>query len=189
VRTVALVGPESTGKTTLAARLAAAFDAEWSPESARAYAQARRAAGGGRPLGAEDVPPIARGQMALEDAAAERARAAGRRLVVRDTDLVSTVAYARHYYGAAPAWVDAAARARRADLYLLCDVDAPWAPDAVRDPDAAGAAARRVVRDAFVATLGEFGCAYAWVRGGWAERERAAGEAVRALLGARDGAR
>ena len=44
-RVVALVGPESTGKTTLAAELASAFGGEWSPESARLFAEARRAAG------------------------------------------------------------------------------------------------------------------------------------------------
>lgn len=181
---VTLVGPESTGKTTLAARLAAAFGAELSAESARGYAEARAAAGDPRPLGPDDVEPIAHGQIALEDAAIERARAQGHARVVRDTDLVSTVVYARHSYGACPSWIEAEARARRAGLYLLCDVDVPWAADAARDPGAADSAVRLAVRDAFVETLGEFGCAYAWVRGGWRKREWVAREAVRALLGA-----
>ena len=50
-----------------------------------------------------------------------------------DTDLVSTMVYARHYYDAVPAWIRNAERARRADLYLLCDVDVPWVADGVRD--------------------------------------------------------
>ena len=101
---------------------------------------------------------------------------------MRDTDLVSTVGYARRYYGACPAWVEDAARARRADLYLLCDVDAPWSPDAVRDAAAAAPAERVRLRDAFAAVLTDFGCAVVWVRGTWDERERVAAAAVRALL-------
>ena len=43
-----------------------------------------------------------------------------------DTDLVSTVVYSRHYYGDCPAWIEAAAVRRLADLYLLHDIDVPW---------------------------------------------------------------
>jgi NadR type nicotinamide-nucleotide adenylyltransferase len=179
-RVVALVGPESTGKTTLAARLAAAFDAEWSAESARVYEEARRAAGTGHALGPGDVEPIARGQIALEDAAAARARAAGRPLVVRDTDLVSTVVYARHYYGTCPAWIVRAAAERRADFYLaLLPDDVAWAADSVRD----ATASRATLAAAFASTLVELGCAHVAVGGAWEERERAAVRAVRALIG------
>jgi NadR type nicotinamide-nucleotide adenylyltransferase len=177
---VALVGPESTGKTTLAARLAAALDGEWSAESARLYAHARHATGAPRALGPGDVEPIARGQIALEDAAAARAHSAGRSLVVRDTDLVSTVVYARHYYGTCPEWIVRAAAERRADLYLvLLPEGVPWVADAVRD----SAAARAALAAAFASTLVELGCAHMPVRGAWEERERAAVRAVRALAG------
>lgn len=179
---MALVGPESAGKTTLALRLARRFGGEYSAEGARTYDEARRARGAVDPLGTGDVAPIARAQLALEDAAAARARTTRAPLLVRDTDLVSTVVYARHYYGACPAWVEEAARARRADLYLLCDVDAPWTPDPVRDAGAAAPAERARVREAFAAALAEFGCATVRVRGGWEARERVADTAVRALL-------
>jgi NadR type nicotinamide-nucleotide adenylyltransferase len=119
---VCLIGPECTGKTTLAEELAAYFDAPWVPEFAREYAE--RVA---RDLTADDVEPIARGELALIDAAPN----AG--LVILDTDLISTVVYARHYYGQCPAWIEAAAAARKADLYLLLDIDLPWVPDSLRD--------------------------------------------------------
>ena len=179
---MALVGPESTGKTTLALRIARLWGGEYSAEGARTYDEVRRARGASEPLGVGDVEPIARGQLALEDAAAARARASGAPLLVRDTDLVSTVAYARHYYGACPAWIEDAARVRRADLYLLCDVDAPWAPDRVRDDGAANPAERARVRDVFGSVLAELGCAVVWVRGGWHARARVADSTVRALL-------
>lgn len=121
--------------------------------------------------------PVARAQLALEGAAAARADALGAGVVVRDTDLVSTVVYARHYYGACPAWVADAARGRRADLYLLCDVDLPWAADGQRDrPHARGA-----MLEEFRGALDEFGCRWTLVRGGADARQQAAVAAVNAF--------
>jgi NadR type nicotinamide-nucleotide adenylyltransferase len=117
---VTLIGSESTGKTTLAALLARHFGCPWVPEAARAYLEAHAG-----PLTADDVEPIARAQMAAEDAG----RAAAERLLVLDTDLVSTTVYARHYYGAGPAWIEREARRRLAYLYLLHHPDVPWVDD------------------------------------------------------------
>lgn len=122
MKRVVVTGSESTGKTTLAARLAAHFGAPCTPEFAREYA-ARTP----RPLGPADVEPIARGQRALEDAAAFRAE----RLLVQDTDLLSTCVYAEHYYGACPPAVRRALRPP--GLYLLLAIDVPWVPDPHRD--------------------------------------------------------
>jgi NadR type nicotinamide-nucleotide adenylyltransferase len=119
---VCLIGPECTGKTTLAEELAAHFNAPWVPEFAREYAQ--RAA---RELTADDVEPIARGELALIDAAPNEG------LVILDTDLISTVVYARHYYGSCAEWIEREAQIRKSDLYLLLDIDLPWVPDSLRD--------------------------------------------------------
>jgi NadR type nicotinamide-nucleotide adenylyltransferase len=124
VSRIVVTGSESTGKTTLAKQLATRLRATWVPEYARFYATHV-----GRPLTIDDVEPVARGQMALEDAAL----ASGSALLVLDTDLVSTVVYARHYYGHCPDWIVAAARERLAHLYLLLDVDVEWIGDGVRD--------------------------------------------------------
>ena len=175
-RAVVLTGPECAGKTTLAASLARVYDAPWSSEYARTYAEARA----GQPLGAEDVESIARGQIAAEDRARGEAVARGAPLVVHDTDLVSTVVYARHYYGDCPAWIVDAARARRADLYLLCaPEDVPWAADGVRDRPHA----REAIVAEFRATLDALGARVVEIRGAWAEREAAARAAADALLG------
>jgi NadR type nicotinamide-nucleotide adenylyltransferase len=117
---VTLIGSESTGKTTLAALLGRHFACPWVREAARGYLESRKG-----PLTAQDVEPIARAQMAAEDAG----RAAAGRLLILDTDLVSTLVYARHYYGSCPAWIEKAARERRADLYLLHHPDVPWVAD------------------------------------------------------------
>ena len=121
---VVLTGSESTGKTTLAARLAAHYGVIAVPEFVREYAATRDGA-----LEFSDHGPIARGQMALEDEAIAR----GESVVIQDTDLLSTVVYCDHYFGACPPWIIDAARARRPDLYLLCEIDLPWIEDGIRD--------------------------------------------------------
>ena len=169
---VCVSGPESTGKTTLARRLAEWAGTECVPEASRLYAERI-----GRPLRASDVSPIAREHIAQADAGDARARARDASFLVLDTDLVSTVIYARHYYGRVPPWIERAERARRASLYLLCDVDVPWIPDGVRD--------RPVHRDEmftlFRRALERRRANVIVVRGGWDERWELARAAV-ALL-------
>jgi NadR type nicotinamide-nucleotide adenylyltransferase len=161
-----LIGAECTGKTTLAELLARQFDAPSVQEFAREYAQrvARR-------LTFDDVDPIARGQMALEDAAAHDG------LLIRDTDLISTVVYSRHYYGRCPEWIEREAGARKADLYLLTDIDVPWTSDEVRD----SAAVRAALNGQFVETLGAYGANFETIRGDWETRLTTAVQAIRRL--------
>jgi len=194
-RRICLTGPECTGKTTLAERLAREFDAQWVPEFAREYAV--RAA---RELTAEDVEPIARGQMDEE-----RRRLGGwpggvprRRPGVGgetppgqpaetpaflDTDLLSTVVYARHYYGACPSWIEDEARSRKADLYLLLDIDVPWLPDPARD---ASDVARAALFEKFRNTLDELETNWTTISGGWEERAQRAIDAITRLRNPRD---
>lgn len=157
MKRICLTGPECTGKTALARRAERELGLAWVEEYAREYAEQR-----GNALTADDVEPIARGQMASLD------RAAGE-LLVLDTDLISTVVYARHYYGACPAWIEEEARRRRADLYLLLDTDVAWQPDPARD---AGDEAREDLFDAFRAALDEFETKWEIVSGDWEERWR-----------------
>jgi nicotinamide riboside kinase len=163
---ICVTGPESTGKTTLAARLASWMNVAVVPEAARLYAERL-----GRELLASDVSPIAREHIALADAAAGP-------LEVLDTDLVSTVIYGRYYYGTTPAWIVRAERARRADLYLLCDIDVPWIPDGVRDRPTNREEMFGLFRDA----LRRRNAATVLIRGGWDRRWETARDAVAPLL-------
>lgn len=171
IRRICVTGPESTGKTTLARQLAELARTEWVPEASRIYAERV-----GRELLASDVSPIAREHLALADPAAERARARGGGLVL-DTDLVSTVVYARHYYDTVPAWIERAERARRADLYLLCDVDVPWIADGVRDRPTD----REAMFDLFRRALERRRASVIVVRGDWGARWTLARDAVASL--------
>ena len=150
-RRICLIGPESTGKT----ELAKALGLPWVPEFAREYTETH-----GNDLTAENVEPIARGEIANLD------RATGD-VVILDTDLISTVVYARYYYGSCPSWIEEEARKRRADLYLLLDTDLPWKADAARD---AGGDAREDLFDAFRRALDELGTRWEIVSGTLEER-------------------
>lgn len=169
---VVLTGSESTGKTMLAGQLAAHFGVEWVPEFVRGYAEERAGV-----IGFDDHGPIARGQIALE----EEYRARARRLLVHDTDLVSTAVYCGHYFGHCPEWIEQEARRRLADLYLLMDIDVPWVPDPARDRGHL----RPEMHALFERTLERLGANYVRVGGQWAERFETARRQVEALLGGR----
>ncbi len=166
---VVLTGSESTGKTTLAHRLAGHYGTVASREFVRAYAMAR-----GNQLGFEDHGPIARGQMAAEDEAVARAH----RVAFIDTDLVSTVVYCAHYYGRCPAWIVDAAVERAGDLYLLMNVDVPWVPDPARDRGDRRPEMHALFRD----RLQMLHLPYVEISGDWDQRFAAAVRAVEALL-------
>lgn len=171
---VVVTGPECTGKTTLARDIAARFGAPWVPEAARAYAEAR-----GGMLSAVDVEPIA---TAARDAL-RHATAAGPAVLVADTDLVSTVVYARAYYGSCPEWVEEECKAQLGDLYLLCDTSLPWVADGVRDRPAEGD--RAAMHDAFAETLRALGARVVPVTGIGAARTARAMDAVLAAAATR----
>jgi len=167
---VVVTGSECTGKTTLTADLAARFGAPTSPEYVREYLD-RKA----EPLDATDVAPIARGQIQVEDEAAASAQS----LVIKDTDLISTVVYSRHYYGQCPAWIADAAKQRLADLYLLLHADVPWVADGLQR-DRPGD--RAYMHDLFRRELEASGACVVDIAGSWETRLETAVAAITAAL-------
>ncbi|MEE8523715.1 MAG: ATP-binding protein [Thermoanaerobaculia bacterium] len=120
MRRIVVTGSECTGKTTLARALAAHYGTVWVPEYARDFVVRK-----GASPETGDVDAIARGQIAREDEL--EAEAAG--LLILDTDLLSTLVYSRHYYGARPSWIGETLDRRAGDLYLLVGIDVPWVAD------------------------------------------------------------
>jgi HTH-type transcriptional repressor of NAD biosynthesis genes len=174
IKRVVIFGTESTGKTSLAQKLAAHFGEPWSPEFVREFWDLRSGK-----ITAEDLGTIALGQIANEDSAAGPAR----RVLFCDTDLLTCTLWDDVLFpGACPAWVrtEADERARGSALYLLCDTDIPFVPDPQRCfPDDAGrATARKLWRDA----LEKRGLPFVEICGDWAQRDRTAIDAVKRVL-------
>jgi len=124
LRRVSVFGPESTGKTSLAAQLAERYQTVWVPEYARTHLEAHRITA---PSPA-DLAIIAGGQVACEDALALEAR----RLLITDTDPLLTCVWSEVLFGAVPPALAGVAAGRRYDLTLLLEVDLPWIADPVR---------------------------------------------------------
>ncbi len=163
---VCVTGAESTGKSALVEELARHFSVPRVPEYSRQYASTVQ-----RELSYFDVSPIAKGQMELEDRLA--AQKSG--LLIQDTDLLSTIVYSRHHFGACPEWVEREARSRRADLYLLLDIDVPWVSDPVRD-----CGDTRIELDQeFRRVLEQFDANFKVISGTWEERWERAVNAIR----------
>ena len=169
---IAVYGPESTGKTELAGRLAAHFGAPLVAEYARELWDRQGA------IALGDIPAIAREQWRREDEAVAKAQ----RLVICDTEALTTVLWSDLLYGTCP---DAIRREadRRADgyaFYLLLDIDVPFAPDGQRCfPDPADREkAMRIWRGA----LERRQLPFILISGDWVERERLAVEVINGLL-------
>ena len=124
---VGIIGPESTGKTTLARYLAERYHGVLVPEYAREYVEQL-----GRPYTREDVETIARHQIEQ----LQRLTTNDQRLYFFDTELIITKVWFEYKYGECPAWVEDALRRFPMDVYLLCYPDIEWQFDPVREnPD------------------------------------------------------
>jgi nicotinamide riboside kinase len=155
LKKIVVIGPESTGKSSLCAALAAHYGTGWVPEYAREYLQEH-----GMNYSYPDLMTIARGQLALEDkhAAIGRApqpdkRASQRRaygpaggstqsdgransLLFVDTDMYVMQVWSEYVFGRCDAWILDQIASRKYDAYMLCRTDLPWAKDDLREyPD------------------------------------------------------
>lgn len=130
---VAILGAESTGKTTLCRDLAAHFGCPWVPEYMRTYLQAKWDK---EHLTCtwEDLLPIAQGQIELENKLAEQAAQSDHNhYLFCDTSLFELMVYSNWYYGDCPDALTNAALTHHYDLILLTEVDIPWVADDLRD--------------------------------------------------------
>jgi HTH-type transcriptional regulator, transcriptional repressor of NAD biosynthesis genes len=127
VRRVCVVGPESTGKTILAQRLARHFGTVAVTEYARPLIESY-----GGTVSEELFPLIVLGQAASEAALARQAN----RVLICDSDAFTTMLYSQLYVGRCPDWVREEAERRAYDLYLLTSPDTPFVADPQRNhPD------------------------------------------------------
>jgi len=167
---IAITGPESTGKSTLARQLAAYFDTLFVPEYARIYVEQLD-----REYTYADVEHIARTQ--VRQLAAFTARA--HQILFLDTYLIITKVWFDVVYHRHPAWVDEEIARHDIDLYLLCRTDIPWEYDPVREN---GGERREALYEQYRKELEWNGCRYEVVEGLGEDRLQHALEHVRNFL-------
>lgn len=175
LRRVAIVGPESTGKTTLARQLAQAYRTLWVPEYAETVIRLGATQSGDTRLRPEDLEIFAHGQRASEEEIARSARV----VLFCDSTALTTALWSNHLFGQCPAWLSAEAHADRYALTLLSDVDIAWEEDEHRYAPQE----RRAFFERFVERLEAIGRPYAVVSGQGPGRAKRAVEHIRHHLG------
>ncbi|MCH6256511.1 ATP-binding protein [Puniceicoccaceae bacterium K14] len=120
VKRVVFIGAECTGKSTIARAIATRLGEPCSTEYVRHYVDQLD-----RPLIQDDLDPIARGQLSLEDEAFSEAS----HYVIHDTNILSSILYAEHYFSTHIDWVDDTFSKRLYDTYFLCQPDMLWVAD------------------------------------------------------------
>lgn len=125
---IAMFGPESTGKTTLAIQLAEYYKTVSVPEFARNYLQEKW---NKNQLICDiyDMLPIAYGQTKLEN----EGQSIANKYLFCDTNLMVTKVFSEVYYGYCDPLLDKAAQEHEYDLFFLTDIDVPWEKDDLRD--------------------------------------------------------
>jgi NadR type nicotinamide-nucleotide adenylyltransferase len=149
---IVIIGPESTGKSTLCEQLAQHYKMQWCPEFAREYLLTN-----GTNYGFDDLLTIAKGQLALEDEYAalvnsqwsmvnERIWVNPNSLITTqknpmlfiDTDMYVMKVWCEYVFGKCHQFILDRIVERKYDLYLLCNTDLPWVKDELREyPDEA----------------------------------------------------
>jgi len=124
IKKIVVIGPESTGKSTLSAHLAATFHTVWVPEFARDYLVRQ-----GGFYEEDDLLAIGKGQLALEDELEAKAN----NLLICDTDLYVVKVWSEHKYGRCNSWILEQIAQRTYDLYLLTYIDIAWEDDPLRE--------------------------------------------------------
>ncbi len=125
MKKIAIIGAESTGKTTLCKQLAEHFNAKWEPELARTYVEQLD-----RPYLYEDVVQIAQAQIKQQE---KYKNETSKEFIFFDTDLIITKIWFQHKYNRLPEFVEEQLQKRFFDFYLLCQPDIAWQYDPVRE--------------------------------------------------------
>lgn len=148
IKKIVVVGPESTGKSTLCEKLAAHYNTIWVQEYAREYLLKN-----GTEYSFDNLSDVAKGQIANEEKGIEEAtkkwEAAKNECahspfithhypVFIDTDMIVMKVWCEFVFDTCHNWILNEIVERKYDLYLLGNIDAPWVKDELREyPDLA----------------------------------------------------
>lgn len=128
MKKIVVIGPESTGKSTLCKELAEHYNTLWCPEYAREYLLQN-----GTDYTYDDLTKIAQGQLTLEDYLQQEI---DEEYYFVDTDMYVMKVWYEVAFQHCPTWILKTIAKSTSDLYLLCNTDLPWTQDELREyPD------------------------------------------------------
>jgi len=138
VKKIVIIGPESTGKSTLCKNLAAHYKTAWVKEYAREYLL-----NNGTAYSFENLLTIAKGQIDNEElgiknlvAQSSSSPPTHHSPLIIDTDMYVLKVWCEFVFGQCHHWILNRIVERPYDLYLLCNIDLPWVKDELREyPD------------------------------------------------------
>ena len=132
IKKIAVIGPESAGKSMLCEKLSAHYQTIWCPEYARAYLTER-----GADYQYEDLLHLAKGQLQLEDDYTSKlAEQRSSSILFVDTDMHVMKVWCEYVYQQCHKFILDQIAVRTYDAYLLCKPDIPWMQDDLREyPD------------------------------------------------------
>ena len=142
MKKIVVIGPESTGKSTLCTQLAAHYKTLWCPEYAREFLEKK-----GTDYSYDDLLTIAKGQINREEAMSHELEATRQKnsdsiltahssQLFIDTDMYVMKVWCEFVFGKCHSWILNQIAERKYDMYLLCNVDLPWVADELREyPD------------------------------------------------------
>lgn len=150
IKKIVIIGPESTGKSTLCELLAQHYNMQWCPEFAREYLVTN-----GKNYDFDDLLTIAKGQLAMEEEytglvnsqwsmVSDRTWVNPHSLLTTkkppflfvDTDMYVMKVWCEYVFGKCHQFILDEIVNRKYDLYLLCNTDLPWVKDELREyPD------------------------------------------------------
>src|SRR5689334_20967503 len=126
---IVVIGPESTGKSTLCEKLADHYNTEWVKEYAREYLLKH-----GTDYTYDNLLDIAKGQITLEEN--PKFKIPNPKFLFIDTDMYVMKVWCEFVFNNCHRWILDQIAERKYDLYLLCNVDLPWVKDELREyPD------------------------------------------------------
>ncbi len=183
VKKVVIIGPESTGKSTLCSDLARHYQTSWVPEYAREYLLTN-----GTDYTLNDLSVIAREQLRSEDEFTDEIESTYKRRAERrkapvlfiDTDMYVMKTWSEFVFDACDNRILRDIVSRKYDLYLLCNIDLPWQPDALREyPDLA---TREKLFEHYKESMINQPVPWIIVSGGYEERLKFAIDAVNTII-------
>lgn len=147
VKKIAIIGPESTGKSTLSRQLAEHFNTIWCPEYAREYLLQN-----GIQYTYNDLSKIGQGQLVMEDYLESvvngqwsmvnkdvqnaKRQTPNNKLLFFDTNMYVIKVWYEYVFAKCEQFVLDEIAQRKYDLYLLCNIDLPWVAEPMREyPD------------------------------------------------------